>query len=369
MVVTETSIEGDDAVRSAWVRDSVAAVRSLADAGVDVRGWTWWPVFDFVDWSYASGGRNVEEFAVAPDVVAERTASGRKTPYLRRMGLVRLEEQPDGTLARVPTAAAEAYRTRRGSGRGDAGQRGVVAAKATAKRVLRRAFVPPCRFRVLDRRAPARTPRGSGGGGGGSESDSGACSAPRIRCRHVAFRGARPSGPCTHAVIGGRGVVAAARGGARGGGSESDIEACSAPRIRCRHVASAVLDRRHPAHRPAQRSDLSWQACPVDESDEPWLQRLRDGVVPSARWLFVTLGALTAAGALLLWAEALHLEWVADFWERTQRIGVVVLVPPALRGRRTGRRAGRVVVRPSRPPCPGTDPSVAGADGRASTCR
>ncbi|MFJ3385123.1 MULTISPECIES: family 1 glycosylhydrolase [unclassified Curtobacterium] len=110
MVVTETSIEGDDSVRSAWVRDSVAAVRSLADAGVDVRGWTWWPVFDFVDWSYASGGRNVEEFAVAPEVVAERAASGRKTPYLRRMGLVRLEEQPDGTLTRVRTGAAEAYR-------------------------------------------------------------------------------------------------------------------------------------------------------------------------------------------------------------------------------------------------------------------
>lgn len=68
----------------------------------------------------------------------------------------------------------------------------------------------------------------------------------------------------------------------------------------------------------------------MDEPDDPWLQRLRGGVVPSARWLFVTLGALTAAGAMLLWAEALHLEWVADLWEHTQRIGVVVLVPPAL---------------------------------------
>ncbi|WP_267420592.1 MULTISPECIES: family 1 glycosylhydrolase [unclassified Curtobacterium] len=110
MVVTETSIEGSDAVRSAWVRDSMAAVRALVDAGVDVRGWTWWPVFDFVDWSYASGGRNVEEFAVSDDVVAERSGTGSKTPYLRRMGLVRLEEQPDGTLARVATSAAEEYR-------------------------------------------------------------------------------------------------------------------------------------------------------------------------------------------------------------------------------------------------------------------
>ncbi|KQS08969.1 hypothetical protein ASG04_08690 [Curtobacterium sp. Leaf183] len=91
-----------------------------------------------------------------------------------------------------------------------------------------------------------------------------------------------------------------------------------------------------------------------DDPDAPWLQRLRDGVVPPARWLFVTLGALTAAGALLLWAEALHLEWVADLWEHTQRIGAVVLVPPvlvvtgpvvALAAWWSGRRDRRVLAR------------------------
>jgi hypothetical protein len=111
MLVTETSIEGDDDLRTAWVRDSVAAVTALADAGVDVRGWTWWPVFDFVDWSYASGGVNVEEFAVPDEVVAARQqAGGPKEPFLRRMGLVRLEERADGTLDRVETAAAAAFR-------------------------------------------------------------------------------------------------------------------------------------------------------------------------------------------------------------------------------------------------------------------
>jgi beta-glucosidase/6-phospho-beta-glucosidase/beta-galactosidase len=109
MAVTETSIEGSDEVRSAWVRDSTACVVALRADGVDVRGYTWWPVFDFVDWSYASGGRNVEEFVVADAVVAARQGSGAKTPYLRRMGLVRLEEQPDGTLDRVPTPAAAEF--------------------------------------------------------------------------------------------------------------------------------------------------------------------------------------------------------------------------------------------------------------------
>ena len=98
----------------------------------------------------------------------------------------------------------------------------------------------------------------------------------------------------------------------------------------------------------------------MDEPDDPWLQRLRDGVVPSARWMFVTLGALTAAGALLVWAEALHLEWVGDFWEHTRRIGILVLVltGPAGRGARyrcsprggQSRRDRRVLarIRPAR---------------------
>ncbi|QNE37323.1 family 1 glycosylhydrolase [Leifsonia shinshuensis] len=113
MLITETSIEGDDEVRSAWLDDSVRSIGELRDEGLDIRGYTWWPVFDFVDWSYASGGRNVEEFVVDDDIVAARQHSGDgirpKTPFLRRMGVIRLDEQADGRLARVPTAAAALY--------------------------------------------------------------------------------------------------------------------------------------------------------------------------------------------------------------------------------------------------------------------
>ncbi|GAA4144540.1 family 1 glycosylhydrolase [Leifsonia shinshuensis] len=113
MLITETSIEGDDGLRSAWLDDSVRSIAGLRAEGLDIRGYTWWPVFDFVDWSYASGGRNVEEFVVDDDVVAARQRSGdgarSKTPFLRRMGVIRLDEQDDGRLARVPTAAAELY--------------------------------------------------------------------------------------------------------------------------------------------------------------------------------------------------------------------------------------------------------------------
>lgn len=119
LAVTETSVEGDDAARTRWLRESVDAVRCLSDEGVDVRGYTWWPMFDFVDWSWAAGGANVEEFAVAqprPDGSLEIApapplgdpADG-KTAFLRRMGVVRLEERPDGNLERHPTEAAHLF--------------------------------------------------------------------------------------------------------------------------------------------------------------------------------------------------------------------------------------------------------------------
>lgn len=117
LLVTETSIEGDDARRLEWLRESARAVHALAAGGLDLRGYTWWPLFDFVDWSWAAGGRNVEEFVVARDggaVVGPAPslgdpADGREA-FLRRMGLVRLVEDPDGILQRVATPAADAFR-------------------------------------------------------------------------------------------------------------------------------------------------------------------------------------------------------------------------------------------------------------------
>ena len=115
MLVTETSIEGDDETRARWALDSAATVTALHEEGVDVRGHTWWPLTDFVDWSWASGGRNVEEFlldgATASSSAEQQyadVAAGRSA-FLRRMGLFRLEEDADGSLRRIPTAAARAF--------------------------------------------------------------------------------------------------------------------------------------------------------------------------------------------------------------------------------------------------------------------
>jgi hypothetical protein len=119
IVITETSIEGDDELRGRWVNDSVDQVKALIDGGADIRGYTWWPLLDFVDWSWAAGGSNVEEFVVALSTAGGGTEVGPapslgdpsegKTAFLRRMGLVRLEEQADGSLKRVTTSAAAEF--------------------------------------------------------------------------------------------------------------------------------------------------------------------------------------------------------------------------------------------------------------------
>jgi beta-glucosidase/6-phospho-beta-glucosidase/beta-galactosidase len=121
LLVTETSTEGSDETRRAWLAQAAAATRRLATDGVDVRGLTWWPLFDFVDWSYTSDGHSVEEFLVAspgpegqltptvPPPLGDPTIDGI-TPFLRRMGLLRLTETGHGTLALHNTIAADTYR-------------------------------------------------------------------------------------------------------------------------------------------------------------------------------------------------------------------------------------------------------------------
>ena len=135
VAISETSVEGDDRRRAAWLAASVDEVRALRAAGYDVRGYTWWPLLDFVDWSWAAGGRNVEEFAVATRLADGSVVVGHspslgdpadgRAPFLRRMGIVRLDElSPGGSLIRTPTPVADDFArlahgrpTSRGDGR------------------------------------------------------------------------------------------------------------------------------------------------------------------------------------------------------------------------------------------------------------
>lgn len=112
IVITETSIEGSEQERQSWLQQSAALVRTLNAAGCDIRGYTWWPLLDFVDWSYASGGRNVEEFVLDPsgDLPADQERFADSTDetslFFRRMGIVSVT---DSQSTRQNTSAASSF--------------------------------------------------------------------------------------------------------------------------------------------------------------------------------------------------------------------------------------------------------------------
>jgi beta-glucosidase/6-phospho-beta-glucosidase/beta-galactosidase len=111
VLLSETSVEGDAERQAAWLRDSVAAIGGLRAERVPVVGYTWWPLFDFVDWSWASNGRPIEEFHTRIDgrvrVVAPPARGDDVTDYLRTMGLYRLRRQGSALEPRRTPAVDE----------------------------------------------------------------------------------------------------------------------------------------------------------------------------------------------------------------------------------------------------------------------
>ena len=117
LLITETAVEGSDAKKRAWLDELVASLRRLRRDGIDVRGLTWWPLVDFVDWGWASGGAVVEEFyrrdgpsGQPRPVEPTGEPGGPVTPFLRRMGIYRLHAD-DGRLIREPTGLLEHFRS------------------------------------------------------------------------------------------------------------------------------------------------------------------------------------------------------------------------------------------------------------------
>ena len=120
ILVAETSTEGDDARRVAWLHAAAGALERLRGEGVPVRGLTWWPMFDLVDWTYTAGGSSVEEFHVrvadrcgvqhivaVPPKGASHDGIGA---FIRPMGAWRLVPALDGVLCREETPLVAEFR-------------------------------------------------------------------------------------------------------------------------------------------------------------------------------------------------------------------------------------------------------------------
>jgi beta-glucosidase len=88
--LTETCLTGSVADRLDWLDASVAAVHELRADGVPVVGYTWWAVFDMMEWTYRGGVQPPEA-------------------YLLPMGLWDLKLDGAGVYQRVRNPVADRY--------------------------------------------------------------------------------------------------------------------------------------------------------------------------------------------------------------------------------------------------------------------
>ena len=88
LLIGETAARGRVSRRLAWLAESVEGVRRTRAAGIPLIGYTWWPLFDLVSWTYRQGRRPLQD-------------------YLVPMGLWQLDPN---TLDRHPTPLVPAYR-------------------------------------------------------------------------------------------------------------------------------------------------------------------------------------------------------------------------------------------------------------------
>ncbi|HZJ10483.1 MAG TPA: family 1 glycosylhydrolase, partial [Trueperaceae bacterium] len=51
LFVAESSASGSDERRRDWIAWNVAEMQRATAAGVDILGYTWWPLFDHIDWN------------------------------------------------------------------------------------------------------------------------------------------------------------------------------------------------------------------------------------------------------------------------------------------------------------------------------
>ena len=94
IMLTETCVTDSVPARIAWLDASVARVRELRDDGVDLVGYTWWPVFDMYEWTY-------------------RHSDSPREAHRLTMGLWELAER-EGTLERAPTGLVDRFRMHAG---------------------------------------------------------------------------------------------------------------------------------------------------------------------------------------------------------------------------------------------------------------
>jgi hypothetical protein len=89
-MVSETCVTASVPERADWLAASSRAVRELRADGLDVVGYTWWPLFDMYEWTW-------------------RHSTAPREAHRLTMGLYELVETPNG-LERRATDLVDAFR-------------------------------------------------------------------------------------------------------------------------------------------------------------------------------------------------------------------------------------------------------------------
>ncbi|MFL5732936.1 MAG: family 1 glycosylhydrolase [Chloroflexia bacterium] len=117
MMVTETSCEGSVAERIAWMDDSVGAVRQVMSEGIPVLGYTWWPLFDMVEWEYRVETGPLHRYRVPAGLWANKFANlSNPIAYSVENGVWASRYGGLDTLTREPTPLVEHFRGYAGRG-------------------------------------------------------------------------------------------------------------------------------------------------------------------------------------------------------------------------------------------------------------
>ncbi|NQT58352.1 MAG: family 1 glycosylhydrolase [Bacteroidetes bacterium] len=64
IMITETSVYGESSLKTDWLSTSVAALGELREKGVEIVGYTWFPLLDMIDWNYRIEAGPSENFLI-----------------------------------------------------------------------------------------------------------------------------------------------------------------------------------------------------------------------------------------------------------------------------------------------------------------
>jgi beta-glucosidase/6-phospho-beta-glucosidase/beta-galactosidase len=88
IIITETSAFGPEKTRSAWLENSISAIKNLRSRGVAVLGFTWFPMLTMIDWRYRYGRAPLEKYRLELGLYKLQNTPGKRwqeTPLVRQL--------------------------------------------------------------------------------------------------------------------------------------------------------------------------------------------------------------------------------------------------------------------------------------------